>query len=77
MCGVEFAAGENEKSVNHLKGMALGITNKRARIESHNGGLSSGKVAAHLLAINMGQGQCCEAEVFQHVSVAKEPCPIV
>ena len=45
-------------------------------MERHNGGLSFGKMAAHLLAMEMGQGQCCEAESFQHASVAKEPCPI-
>ena len=77
MCGVEFAAGENEKNVNQLKGTALGITIKRARIERHNGGLSFGKVAAHLLAMDMGQGQCCQAKVFQHFPVAKEPSPMV
>ena len=42
MCGVEFAAGENEKNVNQLKGTALGITIKGLEL--------TGTMAACLLA---------------------------
>ena len=77
MCWVELAAGEHQKNVNQLKGTALGITIEWGRNERHNGGLSFGnKMAAHLLAMEVRQGQCREAESFQHVPVQKGPCPM-
>ena len=78
MCGVELDAGEDEKNVNpnerrgiwvpQIKGLEWRCTMAACLLE---------KVAAHLLAIHMGRGQGCEAASSQHVSVAKEPCPIV